>query len=233
MTVLSVVRNLNFIGVARPESLFSSTEREYVQLATLANRAKDDIIAAHDWRVLTKLHTLTGDGTTTEWDFPSDFDRFTDDNTGKAAIVTPIMVGPMVQIEDLQTWLNMEVRQFGRVTYSWILLGGKIVVKPALPAGTPAYFYYQSNAVVQEKPFVFKHEFTLDPDKFRLDEKLLEETIAWMWRHEKRQAYAEDMATAEKTKAQLIMRDKGPRKLKFGSSVEANAATYAYPFALS
>jgi hypothetical protein len=232
MSVLSVIQNLTLIGLKRPTAVFSSQDQEHFELATLANRAKDDILSGHDWRALTRLETITGDGVKTEWDMPAGFDRFTEDNDGKAQIVTPILVGPMVQIRDLQTWLNIEVRQLGRITYSWILLGDKINIKPALPVGVHAYYYYQTNLCVKPSSLgTNQPKFTKDDETFVLDETLLEYGIQWMWRHEHRQSYAEDMATYERRKERLIMRDGGPKKLSFGRSHHVSTEI-AYPFEL-
>lgn len=233
MSILSVAQDVsNYIAIDKPTSFLGSTDRELVELASIANRAADYITALHDWQTLTVRHTLTGGGVTTEFSLPSDFLKFTDNAKGEAEIVTPIMAGPMCRVQDPNEWLNREVRLIGLVTYSWIRLGDAIHIKPALPAGVSAYFHYQSKLhVAEESPStVKKAEFQQDGDRYRLDERMLKECIKWMWRHSKGQSYAEYMAGFERRKAQCISWDIGPRALSFGRSGSKNIAPYAYPF---
>lgn len=236
MTILSVAQDMSaYIGIDRPLALVSSTEVEHQELVSVANRAADYIARAYDWQKLSVVGTLTGDGTITSFDFPADFSKFTDDAGGEARILTPVMAGPMYRIQDMNDWLEREVRQIGRVTYSWIMYGGQIHIKPALPAATDASFFYQSANIISDGGVTptYKAAFTADSDVFRLDERMLMLCMLWMWRHSKQQSYAEYMAEFEKRKAEITASDKGPRSISFAPSRLRQGIPIAYPFELS
>lgn len=236
MTILSISQDIApFIGIAKPSSLMASTASEHEELAAIANRAADYIVGGQDWQVLTKQHTVTGDGVLTEFDFPSDYDRFTSDARGEANIYTPIMAGPMCRVDTMDEWLRREVKQIGLVTYSWIVYGGRLHIKPAIPVGVAAYFFYQSkSAVIDASPIPsYRSMFLVDTDVFRLDERMLSLCMLWMWRHAKGQSYAQYQQEFEKRKSEVALKDKGPRSISFGRSNSMHAASMAYPFELS
>src|SRR5690606_13257160 len=78
MTILQVVQKvaLRVIG-ARVDSAFTpSRNRDTVaEIIDLANDVAVDIARSYDWRGLTKMHTITGDGVADAFPFPSDYDR--------------------------------------------------------------------------------------------------------------------------------------------------------------
>lgn len=236
MTILSIARDIApLIGIAKPEALLSSVAPEHEELVTIAGRAVDYIINASNWQALSTEHTLIGDGVTTEFDFPADFSRFTEDDDGEANIFTPIMVGAMHRIPTMNEWLYREVKQIGRITYSWIVYGGRIRIKPALPVGVPAKFFYQSNNAISDGLISpsFKEAFTSDGDVFRLDSRMLNLCMLWMWRHANGQSYAQYQQEFEKRKAEISRTDKGPRSISFGRTKPVMSAELAYPFELS
>jgi hypothetical protein len=235
MTILSVAQDVApFIGITKPTSLMGSTVPEHEELAAIANRAADYISKAYDWQKLTKLHTLTGDGVTTEFAFPADYRKFTDDSDGEAEIQTSIGLGPLCRVRDLSEWLRREVRQIGQVTYSWIIYNDKIHIKPALPVGETASYFYQSKNIVSDSGAVpvYRAFFAGDGDVFRLDERMFMLCVLWMWRHAKQQSYAQYQQEFEERKSDLITNDKGSRSLKFGRSYRSSGVVVAYPYGL-
>jgi hypothetical protein len=235
MSILSVSQDIApFIGIKKPTALMASTAAEHLQLAAIANRALDYIVGGQDWQLLSKQHTVTGDGVLTEFAMPSDFDKFTNDARGEARIYTPIVAGPMCRVDTIDDWLRREVKQIGLVTYSWIIFGGKLNIKPALPVGVSAYYFYQSKNAVSDGNVTpaYKSAFNSDGDVFLLDERMLMLCMLWMWRHSKGQSYAQYQEEFEKRKAEVSNKDKGPRSISFGRSYSNASAPIAYPFEL-
>ncbi len=76
MTVLQACQTagLRLTGT-RPPTVFSTNDRFSAELADLATETAIGIATAHDWQVLTKKHTIPGDGVTTSFALPSDYDR--------------------------------------------------------------------------------------------------------------------------------------------------------------
>jgi len=233
MSLLSVAQEIApLIGLAKPATLVASSEPEHEQLLVIAQRAADVISEAYDWQALTKLHTLTGNGTTTDFSLPADFGKFTDDSDDEGKIYSTLGIGPLVRVHDLSEWLRREVRQIGQVTYSWILYGNLIRIKPALPNAATAQFFYQSENLIVDgvSSVTRKARFSADNDLLLLDERMLKLCMLWMWRHSNEQSYAQYMQEYEQLKSRLITRDKGSKSIRFGRSKLVSNVQTAYPY---
>ncbi len=207
MTILSVVQSasVRLVGRRPGSAVGNTSDRVAMELVDLANEAATAMVRAHDWRVLTKLHSVTGDGTTTEFAFPSDYDR--------------MPVYTQVHSADFNTWRYTPARGLDQwldvingltipTPGLWIFLDGELQIRPAPAVGETPMFYYISNQFVTGKS-----EFTLDADTFLLDEETLKLALIWKWRQQKRLEYSEDLANYEISLSQRIARDKGSRLL--------------------
>lgn len=228
MSVLTACQNAARLlkpGQAVPTSVFNSTDTFAVELAALSNEAARAIAKVHDWRKLLTLKTQAGDATTTAFALPDDYDRM----PVKAAVFATGMQGPMERVDDLDVWLDREIRSFtGSVGY-WILLGGFLNIKPAMSASESAKYYYVTNLIATDSGGTPKLEFTADADIFRLPERLLTLALIWRWRHRKSLDYAEDMQNFEIAQSEEIARDKGSRILKVGRARIPDGVTMAFP----
>jgi hypothetical protein len=230
MTVLSaVVEASKFIGVDVPEVLFASTERENIELASLAQEMAERIANGHDWNVLARVHTITGDGSTTAFDLPSDYDRM----LVKSQVWSSSLETPLSPVSDLDRWLELEVQSFDFVINAWTIYGGQMHIKPALATGVTAKFYYISDLIATPAIGANKAVFDTDTDTFRLDERLLKLGIIWRWKEAKGQPYAEWMADYEELKERLVSRDRGSKMIRVGKVRLPGDVTHAYPQAIT
>lgn len=214
MTVLAACQKASqLMGLTAPSQVYGSTSRYEVELQAVANEAARAITAEHDWRKLTTLKTQAGDGSTTSFSLPSDYDRM----PMKAKIFLTSTTEPMRQIIDLDEWMHNRLQSLTANPGEWIILGGYLQIYPIMASTNSAKYYYQSNKrVVAEDGTSTKVAFTLDTDSFRLDENMLALEIIWRWRAMKGLEYGEDMQNAGIAKAQQIARDKGSRMLAIG-----------------
>ena len=76
MTILAAMQSaaVRLIG-KKPVTFFSSQGTFEMEMVELVNDLAHDIAGGHDWQALTKFATITGDGTTTSFAKPADFDR--------------------------------------------------------------------------------------------------------------------------------------------------------------
>lgn len=232
MSVLSAAQSAGIrLTGEKPASLFSpigSNSRFANELADLATDIAIDIAKQHDWRALTKLATITGDGTSIAFDLPSDFDRMT--------LKSAVHSGSWEQwryepARDLDQWQDILTFAGTGMPGWWILLGGKIQLTTgnsvALGVGTTAKFYYVSNGIAPSKA-----AFSDDNDAFTLSERLLTLGLIWRWRQQKRQEYGEDMKNYELALEKEIARDKGSQLLIGGVGRLPGGVRASYPGAL-
>lgn len=217
MTVLAACQKASqLMGLTAPSQVYGSTSRYEVELQAVANEAARAITAEHDWRKLTTLKTQAGDGSSTSFSLPSDYDRM----PMKAKIFLTSTTEPMRQIIDLDEWMHNRLQSMTANPGEWIILGGTLQIYSGsgpIGASDSAKYYYQSNKrVLAEDGTTTKAAFTLDTDSFVLDETMLALEIIWRWRAMKGLEYGEDMQNAGIAKAQQIARDKGSRMLAIG-----------------
>ncbi len=226
MTILSVIKDVAKVcGISVPDAVFSSTDREHVELASLAQEMAERIASGYDWQKLSKITTITGDGSTEEFGLPSDYDRM----LVKSQVWSSSLETALSPITDLDKWLEIEIKSFDFVVNAWTIYGGQMHIKPALGAGVTAKYFYQSNLIVDPAAGADTTAFTADTDSFILDERLLKLGIIWRWKEQKGQPYDEWMADYEELKERLVVRDRGSRMIRVGSVRMPSDVTIAYP----
>src|SRR5690606_14074779 len=121
-TILQVIQEAcPFIGLAVPSAVYSSTERQHVELRMIANEMAERIAYdTHDWTKLKVLGTITGDGVTEGFFLPEDYRRML-----KTTQLWPAnnLNCPMSHEPDTDQWLGMEVFGGPWVSGVWTLIG--------------------------------------------------------------------------------------------------------------
>jgi hypothetical protein len=193
MTILSAIQSASaFLGIDVPSAVMASTDREHVELAAVANDMAKRIAEAHEWQVLKRQQTITGNGETDAWDLPSDFDRMP---LGQR-LWTSRTTSPLRHIEDEDEWLGYQVTSLTASPYgSWTMVGGQLVFDPVLASAETVKYYYLTNLIATNASGTNIVAFTADTDTFRLDEGLLRLAIIWKWRDSK--GHPADVALAE------------------------------------
>jgi hypothetical protein len=231
MSVLSVIQSActSGIALAKPTSVFGSAVREHLELATLAQEMAEMIASAHEWEKLNRIATITGDGSTEDFDLPTDYDRMLD----KSQLWTSSLETPLSPVSDRDEWLGLDVQSFDFVVNAWIKYGDQIHIKPAPADAEAIKYWYQSNLIVAPASGTNKAAFDTDTDTFRIDERLLKLGIIWRWREMKGLPYAENLADYERALAKRIAEDKGSRIIRIGRPSLPRDAIYAYPKSVS
>lgn len=230
MTILTAAQSaaIRLIG-RKPSTFFSSTNPFELEITDLANEVARDVMKANDWRSLTKLHPMVGDGTTIGFDLPTDYDRMMVKGDVHSASWTTWTFEPA---RDLDFWRLLVNGLSAANPGFWIILEDQMQFQPPVASGETAQFYYISKNVVRDTDGALKQTFTTDSDSLVLDERLLTLGLIWRWRAQKRLEYAEDMANFEKALAEIAGRDKGSRMIAIGNPTWPGSASVAYPFRL-
>lgn len=206
---------------------YSSSDQVALEMADLANEVAADIAKGHDWRDLTKVHTITGDGVQTAFPKPADYDRM----VGASAVddVANWFWG-YHPFRSVNEWMQFVNGGYGLVQPGgWIIIGGEFQFYPA-PTDQAA-FPYVSNQWARSESGQPKGQFTADDDEFVLDGRLLTLGLIWRWKAQKGLDYSEDMATFELALQKEQARDKGARVIRETRARRTDVGI-AYPWAL-
>jgi len=226
MTVLSTVRAAcPFLGITQPTEVYSSSDPIFIEMQKICNDIAQGVAEAYDWQLFNTLGTHTGDGSTEDFDLPSDYSRM----LKKSQLWSSSLETPLTPISDVDKWLGIDIQSFDFVVNAWIIFGGQKHIKPALATGVTAKYYYQTNLIVKPDAGDNKVEFTADTDTFRLSERLLKLGIIYRWREIKGLEYAEDMDRFEDLKSKLMSADKGSRMIRLGVVRMPSDVRQAYP----
>jgi hypothetical protein len=231
VTVLAACQSafVRLVG-RKPTTIFSSPNQMELEIADLATDVAVDIMKSNEWRVKTLLHTLTGDGVTSSFPLPPDYDRMAlaqhvhDPNN---------WLWGYTAVESLDEWMLITTSHFYGIPPGWwIILGGTIQFAPTPAAGTQAMFAYISKNIGSAADGSAIMSFTKDDDTFILDERLLTLGLIWRWKAQKGLEYAEDMTNYEIALTQAQARDKGSSAIRKGWPHLFPRTGYAWPWPL-
>lgn len=185
MSLLSIVQDAAvLVGLSRPSAVASSTDQRYQELMLLASLACKEIAKWHDWSTLSTPAYFLGDGTTTTFNLPTDFDRFA---FGQKIIldggVGIIASGPLSPPEIT----SLRARSPVTVAYVFYRRGNQLITSPALGSGRKGIYEYQRNSWISSADGVTpRQRFELDTDIVTaFDEDLVMLGLVWKWKQMK------------------------------------------------
>lgn len=231
MTVLSACQSafVRLVG-RKPQTIFSSVDQMEVEIADLVTDVAVDIMGAHDWRALTKLHTITGDGTETAFPLPSDYDRM---SLAQSVHDPNNWLWGYAQAATLDEWIEITTSGFYGIPPGWwIILDGSMQFAPTPASGAQATFPYVSKNFARTASGTPLPAFANDDDSFVLDERLLTLGLIWRFKSQKGLEYAEDMANYEKALSEAMARDAGARVVRGAQRAVWPRTHIAYPWPL-
>jgi hypothetical protein len=217
------------VGVAIPASVFNAinanrTMQEMLQLANeMAQRiAYDD----REWTLLRKQQVYYGDGVTTAFYLPADYQRMLLTSNVWRSEQTQT---PMRFIPDFDEWMQRRAQNYSDSRGEWTLTGGQMHIHPVLGNGVTArYGYLDKNCVALAGGGLSDH-FLNDADTFRLNARLLKLGMIWQWKAQKGSPYAEDLGTYGDCFAMLMGYD-SPSPIIIGRNPISFNARVAYPW---
>jgi hypothetical protein len=232
MALLSVIKDVcATVGVTIPSSVFSNItgNRTMQEMLSLANEMAQRIAYDNrDWTALKRTNTIVGDGVSTAFDLPADYQRMLLTSNVWRSTSTQ---SPMRFIPDTDEWLN---RRADEVTDTaawgeWTMLGGQIHIWPVLEVDQSAYFAYLHRNCIALASGGFGDVFMADGDRPVLNERVLKLGMIWQWKAQKGAPYAEDMGTYGDALTYAMGHD-SPGPIIIGRRPISANARYAYPF---
>ncbi len=207
-TVLSILQNVcATVAIPLPTVIFGATDRTSLELKNLIQAAADTIVDTADWNLLNSVATITGDGTTTDFDVPSDFKRF----AAGTGIWERGFPRKLRSVENLADWREYQLRIVHPFPPVYRFFGDYISFMPAPENGIILSYDYISANSVRDNFNNAKTTFTADTDTFVLDARLLELLCLVLWKQRKGLDFTSELSDYEAKLARLRTIDSGIR----------------------
>jgi hypothetical protein len=198
-------------GIAEPTSVLSSGDDTYIQMARLAQVEGDELSRIIPWRGIKVTAYMTGDGSTTFWNLPADFDRFPDgdslwrDERRYEALDGPLSDNEFVAITSSNENPTLPV---------WRLYASSIEVYPALDDAEIVNFdYYSKFWICDSTGVTVYRKWSSDTDYALIPEDLITLGVVWRWKRAKGLAFEDDRASYMAQRMEVARKDGGNRIL--------------------
>lgn len=219
MTLLEIVQEFcQMRGLGKPLIVMTSQDDQLLQIVGLMNWVCRDLTRRHAWQALTfeKVWTSVAGEDQGELDslFPYQFKAIVTETIYDRSRRLPIF-GPKVA----KKWQAMKALPFASPLYQYRVVGGHLMVLPAMPAGHTLACEYTSKACVKDAEELiapYKVKFDKDDDTFLLDEQLMFLGLAYRWKLEKGFAFAAEFQEYEEGIAIAFGRDGTKPQLDMG-----------------
>jgi hypothetical protein len=206
MAILSAMASagIRLMG-QKPTTFFGASQKFEIEITDLVNEVAQDIAKYQDWQALTRVAVLNGDGGTTEFELPADYDHQLMDADVQRSGYALWGYSHIGNINDFLAssdsgWANT-------IPGGWIIYGDRMRFSPA-PMGQARFPYITKNWAV-DAGLVDKPAFTSDSDTFLLPERLLTLGLVWRWRENKKLDASGDQEAFIKALDEYAGRDKG------------------------
>jgi hypothetical protein len=230
MTVLSAMQSAAIRLVGRkPTTFFGAQGTFELELTDMVNEVAVDIANYTDWQALIRLATITGDGSTTEYDLPEDFDRFPVTAAMQDANNWAWGYGHFL---DLDAFLLAEASSFNGVPGGWIIYEGKLRFSPAPTASAQARFPYITKYLARRDSTAPRERFEADTDTFLLPERLLTLGLVWRWRENKKLDASGDQEAFIKALDEYAAKQRGPVVIRRNARRSFGSTHLAWPWEL-
>jgi hypothetical protein len=198
----------------KPGTFFGSSGAFEQEIADLINDVARDIARHQDWQALVRIATVTGDGTTTDFALPDDYDRMLQNTEAQDLQSWFWGYG---SFSDINTFLRFQAMGFTPFPGGWIIYGNRLRFSPAPGTGQTATYPYITNQWALAENTNPKSEFTADTDSFVLDEDLLTLGLIWRWRDNKGLPADGDIELYNSALSERGTKDRGSRIIRRNS----------------
>lgn len=205
----------------KPSTFFGAPQSSVfeMEMTDLVNEVAQDICKYQDWQALTRIASLTGDGSSTTAELPEDYDRQTLSSDLQSAAN---WAWGFQHVTDLNQFIYNRDSGWGQWPGGWIIYGGQLQFQPA-PSGETQFPYISSNYAYGADG-VLKPAFTADTDIFLLPARLLTLGLVWRWRENKKLDATGDQEAFIKALDEYAGKDKGSSIIRFNGSRRWNTS---------
>lgn len=220
--------SIRLIG-RKPQTFFGAMGAFEAEVVDLINEVAQDVAKYRDWQILIRTHEMIGDGATSEFSMPSDYDRM----LIKADVqdLQNWLFG-FFRFTDINAFLFEQARGFAPYPGGWIIYGDLMRFSPAPGVDQTATFPYITNKIALAADDTEKATFTADTDVFKLPERLLTLGLVWRWRENKKLDASGDQEAFIKALDEYAAKDGGSRVQRRNSRMRFPGTRLAWPWEL-
>ena len=177
-------------GQPQPSSVVSNTDPTVLKFLAFAQIEAEETGSEYNWRNLNIGMTMTGDGTTTQFALPADFERILQGQPLWSSKTPTIPLQGPISSQDL---LALKAFPVTPIVPVWRLIGGQIEFYPAPASAEIITGEYRSyNPIVSGDGATRKARWSSDSDYTLFPEIILKLGVIWRWKQSKGLDYAED-----------------------------------------
>lgn len=213
----------------RPSTFFGASGQFEAEMTDLANEVAQDVCQYQDWQGLIRLATITGDGTQTGFDLPTDYGRMLLNSDVQD---TNNWAWGYHGFTDINEFLYFEERGFLGHPGGWIIYDNQLRFQPAPTAAATARFPYITKNYALDTSTAPKAAFTADTDNFVLPERLLTLGLVWRWRENKKLDATGDQEAFIKALDEYAVKDGGSRVQRRNAGRNYPGTHVAWPWTL-
>jgi hypothetical protein len=213
----------------KPSAFFNANSQLERELCDLINEVAQDVAKYQDWQALVRIGTVSGDGTTSEFPLPTDYDRMLV-NTDVADLSS--WFWGFGAYTDITAFLFDEARDFNAWPGGWIIYADRLRFSPVPSDTQTATFPYITKNWARSAALTDGPAFTADDDTFLLPERLLTLGLVWRWRADKGLDASGDQEAFIKALDEYGAKDKGPRVIRRRASRGIPGTYAAWPWEL-
>lgn len=233
MTLLSIVQSAAVrCGVKKKPtditSVMSSADEIAQQLAAYAADAAQDCMERADWRDLKMEGQISGDGGTTQWPLPVDFQRMSKSDSCPYGSLFSYTLRDELYGPVSEGWLlSAKVSGAHPANPVWRVIGGAIEVWPALALNDVVVFNYVSkNWCMSADGSRRRPTWEKDDDISLVSEDTVMKGAIWRWKRSKGLDYAEEFRDYETSLSVNAAHDTPSRVVQMSGSRSGAGDTF-------
>lgn len=218
MSILTIVqRAMVACGLDQPSSALANTDQTVQQFITHSLMEGESLLRDFDWKELIVQASLTGDGTSTNFDLPSDWERWA---AGQVFFK---------ENDTSEHYRRVTQEQFNYLTASdvlptypvWRMIGTQVQFLPALPSGDVLRCEYISTHWIMNADLDTRRlSWAADTDVSLIPERLITLGIIWRFKQARGFPFADDLAIYQAELQKVKGNEAGSENINLGEPSE-------------
>lgn len=214
MSLLSIVQDaMEQCSLTRPSIVFASSDDLVRQFLAFSKVAGDYEMDFGNWRAQKVLGQFTGDGSSTDFELPADFEEFM---PGYPMWLDRTPSVPLRRVTD-EEMLAAKIAQTAPLRPIWRMFGDTIEMYPAPETTETIKMEYRSRYwITDESGATRQARWLADTDISTIPERLITASTVWRWKQSKGLPYDEDFRFWNMMRDRLMSKQQANTPIRVG-----------------